>query len=453
MRRAFLAAVLALSCVPARAAFDDAPFGARDAAMGGAFTAVSGEVGAIAYNPAALGRARSLEAAASYQNGVHWPAGTIDRDVTRAAGAIPIRQDILDGAFGVGVRYDRRTNVAKDREIGLYYGTRGLLESEDRGTLDFGGGLKLLQSSLETGGSTAMKPALDLGALWRPDGRHSVGASLLNFGGASFKDGSYADRAPLALRVGAAESLGGALIDVDGTVREPSSGQGRSVDFAAGFERWWATAEHGSFAGRSGLLVGDLSRDWSWGFGWRRDGARIDYAMTVPLTGVTRFGHSLTLSIRFGGSDPEAEYARMLAGEIEARRELGRSLDASRVRQEALSAEISRLEGEVAALKQSLAIKGVSESAARRQLDALEARQKKAAETLRKLKAEQAREASMTKAELFREDWAAYQKTKLDGAPDAVLLARLQRLLLEYKGTGADLGEANRELIRLQGSR
>jgi hypothetical protein len=275
----------------------------------------------------------------------------------------------------------------------------------------------------------------------------------LNFGGASFKDGPYADRAPLALRVGAAESLGGALIDVDGAVREPSSGQGRSVDFSAGFERWWATAQHGSFAGRSGLLVGTQSTDWSWGFGWRHDGAQIDYAMTVPLTGVTRFGHALTVSVRFGASDPETEYARLLAGEIEQRRQLGLSLDASRVRQEALSAEISGLEGEVAALKQSLAVKGVSEEEARRRLGALETRQKKAAETLRKLKAEAAREASMTKAELFREDWAAYEKTKLEGAPDAVLIARLQRLLLEYKGTGADLGEANRELIRLQGSR
>ena len=53
-------------------------------------------------------------------------AGTIDRDTTRAAVAVPVRQEIFNGAFGFDVRYDRRTNVSKDREIGMYYGTRGL---------------------------------------------------------------------------------------------------------------------------------------------------------------------------------------------------------------------------------------------------------------------------------------------------------------------------------------
>src|ERR1700722_6699074 len=99
--RAFLAALAAsaLAAAPAFAAFDDTAFGARDMAMGGAFTAVHDEVGAIAYNPAALGQVPALDIAASYLNGTHPPAGTIDRDTTRAAVALPVRQDIFNGAF------------------------------------------------------------------------------------------------------------------------------------------------------------------------------------------------------------------------------------------------------------------------------------------------------------------------------------------------------------------
>src|ERR1700733_4808403 len=103
LRRASAAFALVLAAAPAFAAFDDTYFGARDAAMGGAFTAVHDEVGAIAYNPAALGQAPALEAAASYLNGTHPPAGTIDRDTTRAAVALPVRQEIFNGAFGFDV--------------------------------------------------------------------------------------------------------------------------------------------------------------------------------------------------------------------------------------------------------------------------------------------------------------------------------------------------------------
>lgn len=436
---------------PALAAFDDAPFGARDAAMGGAFTAVHDEIGALAYNPAALASVPDPEAAASYANGTHPPAGTIDRDTTRAAAAVAVRQPIVDGAFGVGIRYDRRADVAKDREIGVYYGGRGLLETDD-GSLDLGGGVKTLKSSLERGGAASTKLALDLGALWRFEDGRAVGASLLNAGGAKFSvpSAGYSDRAPLALKVGASESLHGSVLAVDGAIREGSSGQGGSATFAVGFERWRGTPRWGSLAGRTGLSVGDRSRVWSWGLGWRLGGGRVDYAMGVPLTGVTRFAHALTVAVRFGRSDPEAEYERILQGEMEARRRLGGSLEAGAVRQQALSEEIGRLRDEIAALRASLAGASSSAQDARRRLQDLEARHQKAVETFSRLSRERARDAAKTKAELFREEWDAYRRAKMDGAQDAILRERLQRLLVEYRDSGADLSEANLELRRLQ---
>ena len=450
-RAARACAVLCLAAGPAFAAFDDAAFGARDYAMGGAFTAVHDEVGALAYNPASLGQAPVLEAAASYLNGAHSPAGTIDRDTTRAAVAVPVRQEIFNGAFGFDVRYDRRTDLAKDREIGIYYGTRGLRETEGGG-LDFGAGLKILRSSLEGGGATKTKPALDLGALWRFGDKHAVGASLLNFGGAKFARGSYSDRAPLAFKVGASESVRGALIAVDGTIREPSSGLAGSTSFGVGFERWWPTVRAGAFAGRTGFSVGNLNRTWSWGLGWKLGGGRVDYAMGVPMTGVTRFTHALTVAVRFGRTDPEGEYEKLLQSEISARHRLGQSLEASAVRQQALSEEIGRQRDEIAAMRSELAGKKLSEDAARRKLQDLETRHKKSVETFQRLQDEHARNAAKTKAELFAEDWTAYQKSKMGGEPDATLASKLQRLMLEYKDAGVDMSEANRELRRLQQS-
>lgn len=448
------AVLLALALAPraARAAFDDAPFGARDAAMGGAFTAVHDDVSALAYNPAALGHAPELEVGASYLRGLHWPAGEIDRDITRAAAAVPVRQEIFDGAFGFDVRYDRREGTARDRQIGVFYGARGLREMADGG-LDFGCGLKFLQSSFEGKGGAQTTPAGDMGALWRFGAKRSVGASLLNFGGAEFKSGPISDRAPLALKIGAAESVRGALIAADATIREPSSGQGKSVTFAAGFERWWATARAGAFAARSGLSLGDRARTWHWGFGWRNAGARLDYSMLTPLAGSTRFGHGLTLSLRFGRADPEAEYERLLSSEMKARRDLGKRLEAGSVKQWKLSEEIARLQAEISSLRSDLAGKRVSEEAARRLLSDVEARHKKAADAFQRLQEERARGAAKTKAELFGEDWNSYQKAKLAGAPDEALLERVQRLLVEYKEAGVDLGEASRELSRLQQAR
>jgi hypothetical protein len=434
------------------ASFDDAPFGARDAAMGGAFTAVHDEVGALAYNPASLGQAPVLEAVASYANGTHPPAGTIDRDTTRAAVAVPVRQQIFDGAFGFDVRYDRRVDVAKDRGIGISYGTRGFHEMEGGG-LDFGVGIKSLSSSLETGGKTKTKLALDLGSLWRFGDTHAVGVSFLNLGGAKFSGGNYVDRAPLALKIGAAESMRGATLAVDGTYREGSSGQARSVTFAAGFERWWSTVRGGSFAGRTGASVGNLSRNWTWGLGWKLGGGRVDYAMGVPLTGVTRFSHALTVGIRFGNSDPEAEYEKLLEGEMQERLKLGRSLEASAVRQQTLGEEIGRLRDEISSLRSTLAAKTVSEASARRKLDELEAKQRKAQEAYNRLQEEHARNAAKTKAELFAEEWTAYKKAKIGGAPDTALIERVQRLMSQYRDAGVDLGEASQELLRLQQSR
>jgi len=445
--RTLLAVLLTLALPsPALAAFEDAGFGPRDVAMGGAFCAVVDDPGVLAYNPAALGQTSSVEAAVSYLRQFHIPSGESDRDSTRAAVVVPLRQEILNGGLGFDMRYDRRTHVAGDRAIGLMYGTRGLMETEGGG-VDFGGGLKLLTASYESGGKAGTRLALDMGTLYRFSERFSLGASLLNFGSPSFSRG---DRAPLTLKLGAAEQVRGMIFAVDLTKRESSQSGNGEHTMALGFERWWATARAGQYALRSGMSLGEGARTWSWGMGWRAHGARLDYSMTVPMTGTTRFGHGLSLAVRFGRSDPEGEYEKLLSQELRYRRQLSEALEASSVKQWKLAEELNRLRQEMAALGNEVEMKRASETDAKRRLKDLEARQQKAAETFEKLKAEREGTTRSVRAALFQEDWRSYQKAKLAGAADSVLLEQVGRILREYREAGVDLSEASSELRRLQ---
>ncbi len=444
--RALLAVLLALALPgTAFAAFEDAGFGPRDIAMGGAFTAVTDDPGVIAYNPASLGQASALEAAMTYLRQFHIPSGESDRDSTRAAVVVPLRQEVLNGALGFDMRYDRRTNIAGDRGIAVMYGTRGLRETEGGG-VDFGGGVKLLTTSFDTGGKAGPHLALDMGTLYRFSERYAFGASLLNFGSPKFRG----DRAPLTLKIGASEQVRGVIFAADLTKRESSASGNGQHTMAIGFERWWATARAGQYALRSGMSLGEGSRTWSWGLGWRAQGARLDYSMTVPMTGVARFGHGLTLAVRFGRADPEGEYEKLLSQELRYRRQLGDALEASSVKQWKLAEELNRLRAEMATLAREVEMKRASEGDAKRRLKELVERQQKAAQTYEKLKTDREGAARQVRVSMFQEDWRSYQKAKLAGAADSVLLEKVSRILREYRDAGVDLSEASQELRRLQ---
>lgn len=454
MLRPAFAAVLCvlLAAAPARAAFEDSGFGPRDVAMGSSFTAMHDDVAALGYNPAGIGHVPTQQAFAGYLHQYIVPGGDTDRDAIRTATVLPVRQEILNGAVGVDLRYDRREGVARDRSLGFYYGTRGLRESE-KGGLDFGGGLKFLSVAPVGSSGSGLKPALDFGALWRLQDRYSAGVSILNFGGAKFRYNGSTDRAPLTLKAGFAETMRGAVLTVDGTMREPSVGLPGKMSLGAGFERWWPTVRAGQFALRSGVSLGDHSKSWNWGMGWRILGAQLDYAMTVPTSAGTRVGHGFALLMRFGRNDPEAEYEKLLSQEMRYRRSLTDALESSSTKQWKLAEELARMREEMDALRAELSQKKASEGEARRRLDELERRRRAAADEHRRLQNEQLANSRKSKTVLFEEDWRAYQKAKLNGASDPALFEQLNRLLREYKDDGVDLGAANQELRRLQGGK
>jgi hypothetical protein len=441
--RLALSAVLLLSCGPAWAGFVDSGFNPRGAGMGGAMTAVPDDLSAVVYNPANLGSINRTQASLDYLRQFQTPTGPTDADVMDLGAALPVQQEILNGTFGLSWLYAKTKDLSVDRTTGFSYGTRGLVEL-DEGGVDLGGTLKFLSETPE-GAKGVVKPTIDLGAAYRFWEKYSAGFSLLNFSRPRVPDG----RAPLTAKVGVAEDVHGFTMALDLTKREPTGEAPGTVTAAAGLERWWATARYGQFAGRTGLSLGDLSKTWSWGLGWRVLGGELGYAMTVPMQGPIQIGHSVGLSFRFGASNPEGEYERMLAEELRYRQDLIKDLEAGEIKQWKLSQELAELRSELETLRRQLMEKTLSEAEVKKRLAELQERHRRAVEEHERMLAEQSKLKAKTKADFFREDWAAYNKAKAGGAPDPVLADQVRRILRDYKESGLDLSEANQELLRL----
>lgn len=437
-----LAAYFSL-CLPARAAFDETGFSARAIGMGSAWTAVYDDISSIAYNPASLGQLRAVQLSSNYVREYNIPAGPVDIEQINSTIGIPINQDLIRGALGASWAYTTEGNYAVDRTFVLDYATRGFEEFENS-SLELGGGLKFMNRNYAAGGG-AVKATLDMGALYRFWEKYAFGFSFLNFNGPTFSD----DRVPVTAKIGISESIGGFTMAFDLSKRESSIFHGGSTNIGAGVENWWATPRSGSYALRTGLSLGDQSKVLNLGLGWRMFGAELDYAMTIPLVASVNLGHTVGLIFRFGQSDPEAQYERLLKNESGYRKDLTQALEAGEVKQWKLSEELSRLREEIELLRSKLADRITSESEARRKVQELENRRRKAQETYDKLQAEEQRLKAVTKDMLFADDWAGYQKLKKGGAPDAVLLDQLKRMLRQYKDSGVDLSQANQELQRL----
>lgn len=447
-----LASLLILLSPAAQAAFEDAPYSARAAGLAGAMTAVAEDPVAGVYNPANLGSLRKIGTSLDYLREFDVPAGKVDQDHLNIVAGIPVFQDVFNGSFLLDELYTRQNNLGIERTTGLGYGTRSLFEY-DGGAIDLGGTLKFLKKSYSVGGTAPTHAALDLGLSARVRDRYNIGFSLINVGRPRFPSSVGSDRAPTTLRLGAAESVRGFLFTEELDKREPSGGHTGLTTLAAGMEHWWATARYGSYALRTGLSLGDKDKTYTWGLGWRVLGGQMDYAMTVPLQGATAFGHAVSLSFRFGESNPEGEYERVLSDEMKYRKDLTQALEASEVKLWRLGEELGRMRDEMTLLRSQLVEKSTSEAEARQRLKALEERHKQALDRYESLQAERKTLAERSQQSLFKEDWAAYQKLKLGGAPDPVLADQVKRILRQYKDAGVDLSEANQELLRLLKSR
>lgn len=459
--RLVLALAAVLSCGPAFAAFEDGGFSARAKAMGSAFTAVVDDPATVFFNPGSLGFVDRPAVESSYLREYDIPAGKTFQDMIDLVGAVPVKQEILNGTFAGTFISNQQRGLGQERAIGLSYGTRAMHEF-DGGQLELGGTFRTLSKTFDAGGNSPMRLGLDIGVTARFHDHLTAGASLMNFDGPPMSGGGRGrtDRAPAMIRAGVAESLHDSVFAFDIVKREPSGGYHGTASAAAGFEHWWATTRAGSFALRTGMNLGNDDKTWSWGLGWRLLAAQVDYSMTVPMQGSNRsgsdIGQGMSVTYRFGAASPESEYERVLSEELSHRKDLTQALEAGEVKQWRLSEELNNLREEIKLLRQQIVDKSASEQDVRKKLSELEDRHQQALQKFQRIQLDQEErrrkaqaEANRTKEELFRDDWKSYEKQKMGGAADAVLLDQLKRILRQYKDTGVDLSEANQELLRL----
>ncbi len=441
------AVILLLSFpAPSFSVFEDIPVGARQLGFGGQAAALEDPLSLFA-NPALPGAARKFETGADFLSSKRTPQGPADLDAYGAWALIPRMAYGRMGTLSLGGLYRDDGGVLTQKTIVVGWSTWQLSRG-DGGVLDFGANFKILKAAV-AGGDSASGAALDLGAAFRPDDRHTLGFSILNLNNPSFKLGALKDKAPLVARLGVSERTEDYTLSLDLAKRTASAGQKGNFSLNPGVEHSWRTERAGNLFSRAGLNLAERASALSAGVGWRRLASEISYGIAVPLTGAITPAHSLTLALRFGARDTEGEYERLIRQEVKYRKDLVEALDESARRENMLKEELVSMKAELDALSSRL--KDTQEQKAgianeKERLAAVLRRQAAAEAELRGL-AEKRRVEKLNQLKYdFSLDWQSYLKLKGGGAPPDVLKSSLQRVISRYQDSGIDISPATMEL-------
>ena len=445
------AAFMLAFCAPAKAAFEDVPASARQAALGGAGAALE-DPAAFLGNPALAGASRKFEAGAGFLGSERTTLGPAEYNVRGAWASVPYGGYGRPGTFAAGVfsREDGAAGFAQ-RTVAAAWSSWQLVRAGS-GALDFGLGLRSLRLA-ETGGPDSQTgAAVDLGAAYRPDGGRVFGLSALNVGGQSFKVGLLKDNAPRVLKLGYAEKHEDFTLTAELAQRSAAGGHKANFSLAPGAEYLWRTRRAGQFYTRTALSLARGVSAASAGLGWRRQAAEVSYGFSVPLNGAIVPAHAVSLSLRFGDRDVESEYERLMRQEMKYRQDLVEALDEAAKREEMLKKELLGLRGETDSLSELLRSQEArteQAQAEREKLAGVMRRQQAAEADLKRLEEKRRADKLAQLSYNFSLDWQNYLRMKGGGAPKDVLKAQLERIIGQYQDSGIDISQATLELREL----
>jgi len=448
---ASLSGLLLSQAVPARAAFEDIPAGARQTGFGGGGAALEDPL-AFWANPALAGVTRKFETGADFLASKRTTQGPANFNAYGLWALLPRQAYGRMGTFSVGGLYRNDGGLATQKTILFGWGTSNYKRT-DAGTLDFGANFKILSAAVP-GGVSASGLGLDVGAAFRPDGTHTLGLSILNLNNPSFKLDLLKDNAPRVIKLGVSERREDYTLSLDLSRRSASAGQSGNVSLNPGVEHVWRTERAGMLYSRAGLNLAERATALSAGLGWKHLASEISYGIAVPLTGSVSPAHSITLALRFGDRDVESEYERLIRQEIKYRKDLVEALDESARRETLLKGELASMKTETDALNARLKETQAQKATVKNEADRLEAvvRRQAAAEAELKALSEKRRADKLNQLKYdFSVDWQSYLKLKGGGAPADVLKGALQRLVSQYQDAGIDISQATVELQGLLG--
>ena len=444
------AVILLLSFVtPSYAVFEDVPAGARQAGFGGQAAALEDPL-SLYGNPALAGSSRKFETGAHFLSSERTTQGPAEFSSYGAWALVPRMAYGKMGTLSIAGLYSDAGGVLTQKTISFGWGTWQLRRGAS-GVLDLGVNFKILQLAA-SGGDSASGAAADLGLVFRPDGNHTVGFSVLNLNNPSFSAGTLKDKAPLVVRLGVSERREDYSLSLDVAKRTASAGQKGNVSFNPGVEHAWRTQRAGVLFSRAGLNLAERASALSAGLGWKRQASELSYGLSVPLTGAIVPAHSLTLALRFGDQDIEAEYERLIKQEIKYRKDLVEALDESARRENLLKRELASMKAEIDSLNARL--KDTQEQKAsvsneKERLAAIVRRQAAAEAELKQMAEKRAADKLNQLKYDFSVDWQSYLKLKGGGAPADVLKSSLQRMISQFQDSGIDISQATVELRSL----
>ncbi|MDO8803179.1 MAG: hypothetical protein Q7R35_02000 [Elusimicrobiota bacterium] len=445
------AVILLLSFpTPSFAVFEDVPAGARQAGFGGQAAALEDTL-SLYGNPALTGSSRKFETGANFLSSERTTQGPAEFASYGAWALVPRQAYGKMGTLSIAGLYRDDGGVLTQKMISFGWSTWQLRRGAT-GVLDLGVNFKILQLAASSGGDSASGAAADLGMVFRPDGNHTVGFSVLNLNNPSFNAGTLKDKAPLVIRLGVSERGADYTLSLDVAKRTASAGQKGNISLNPGVEHAWRTQRAGLLFSRAGLNLAERATALSAGLGWKHLASEVSYGLSVPLTGAIVPAHSLTLALRFGDQDIEAEYERLIKQEIKYRKDLVEALDESARRENLLKEELASMKAEINSL--NVKLKDTQEQKAsvsneKERLSAIIRRQAAAEAELRDM-AEKRKADKLNQLKYdFSVDWQSYLKLKGGGAPAEVLKSSLQRIIAQYQDSGIDISQATVELRSL----
>ncbi|HCC48638.1 MAG TPA: hypothetical protein DEQ38_11075 [Elusimicrobia bacterium] len=442
-----LSVCLLLACAcPAAAVFEDLPAGARQSGFGGQAAGLEDPL-AFQANPALAGSSRKFETGAHFLGSERTTQGPGELRAYGAWALVPRMAYGKMGTLSIGGLYRDDGGEVTQKTISFGWGTWQLRRGGS-GVLDLGANLKIL-SATAPGGESASGAAVDLGAVFRPDDRHSLGFSILNLNNPAFDIGGLEDNAPMVIRLGVSERREDYTLSLDLAKRTASAGQKGNVSLNPGVEHAWRTQRAGQLFSRAGLFLAERASALSAGIGWKHLASEISYGLAVPLTGAVVPAHSLTLALRFGDRDVEAEYERLIKQEIKYRKDLVEALDESARREALLKDELASMKAEIDSLSarlKSTQEQKAAESGEKERLASVVRRQAAAEAELRAMSEKRKADKLAQLRYDFSAEWQGYLKLKGGGAPADVLKSSLQRIVSQYQDSGIDISQATVEL-------
>ncbi|HAF94503.1 MAG: hypothetical protein A2X34_06465 [Elusimicrobia bacterium GWC2_51_8] len=409
--------------------------------------------GCAGLNPALSGSARKFVLNTDFLSSFRVGQGPADFKAYSVGAAFPLMSYGRLGTMGIGGSYRDDGGILTEKTMSFAAGTWQFLKTNS-GMIDFGVNFKILQAAVVKGGESQAGAAMDLGALLRSGEGRTLGFSILNLNKPSFAVGTLKEKAPLSVRLGAAEKHEDYTIIFEAAQRTASGALPGNFSFASGVEHLWRTYRYGVFASRTGLFLARRASAVSLGLGFKRLASEISYSLSMPLTGEIKTAHALTLTLRFGDRDIEPEYERLMRQEIKYRKDLVMALDESAKRENILKDQLALLKIEIDGLSEELRASEEKKDevrAAKEKLEAVIGRQRKAEAELKVL-AEKRKSDKLNSLRFdFAGDWQSYLKLKSGGAPAEALKGTLQRLVGQYQDTGIDISQATIELRGLLG--